>query len=61
HFNYVDEKNHSHQVWFENSYSLQFKLNLVEKYNLQGIGIWRLGLEDPKYWSAIPKKIKVKK
>lgn len=61
HFNYADEKNHSHQVWFENSYSLRFKLNLVEKYNLQGIGIWRLGLEDPKYWSAIPKKIKVKK
>jgi spore germination protein YaaH len=61
HFNYVDGKNHSHQAWFENSYSLRFKLNLVEKYNLQGIGIWRLGLEDPKYWTTIPKKINVKK
>jgi spore germination protein YaaH len=33
----------------------------VEKYNLQGIGIWRLGLEDPMYWKTIPGKIKVKK
>lgn len=61
HFSYVDEKNHSHEVWFENSKSLRYKLNLVEKYNLRGIGIWRLGLEDPKYWETIPAKINVKK
>jgi spore germination protein YaaH len=60
-FSYVDTNNHSHQAWFENSYSLKFKLNLVEKYNLRGIGIWRLGLEDPKYWTTISEKIKVKK
>ncbi|WP_040209227.1 glycosyl hydrolase family 18 protein [Neobacillus jeddahensis] len=61
HFSYVDEKHHSHQAWFENSYSLRFKLDLVEKYNLRGIGIWRLGLEDPMYWKTIPEKIKVHK
>ncbi|WP_342430099.1 glycosyl hydrolase family 18 protein [Neobacillus sp. FSL H8-0543] len=61
HFSYVDKKHHSHQAWFENSHSLRFKLNLVEKYNLRGIGIWRLGLEDPMYWTTIPEKIKVKK
>lgn len=61
HFGYVDEKHHNHQVWFENSSSLRVKLNLVEKYNLRGIGIWRLGLEDPKYWTTISEKIKVKK
>ncbi|MEH7253373.1 glycosyl hydrolase family 18 protein [Neobacillus niacini] len=61
HFSYVDKDQHSHQVWFENSHSLRFKLNLVEKYNLRGIGIWRLGLEDPMYWTIIPEKIKVKK
>ncbi|MGG1675728.1 glycosyl hydrolase family 18 protein [Neobacillus sp. NRS-1170] len=60
-FSYVDEKHHNHQAWFENSNSLRFKLNLVEKYNLRGIGIWRLGLEDPKYWTTIPEKLKVKK
>ena len=55
HFSYVDHNQHSHQVWFENSKSLRYKLNLVEKYNLRGIGIWRLGLEDPQYWTTIPK------
>ncbi|MEH7250146.1 glycosyl hydrolase family 18 protein [Neobacillus niacini] len=61
HFSYVDKDQHNHQVWFENSHSLRFKLNLVEKYNLRGIGIWRLGLEDPMYWTIIPEVIKVKK
>jgi spore germination protein YaaH len=61
HFSFVDEEHHSHQAWFENSHSLRFKLNLVEKYNLRGIGIWRLGLKDPMYWTTIPEKIKVKK
>ncbi|MED4096959.1 glycosyl hydrolase family 18 protein [Peribacillus simplex] len=61
HFSYVDHNHHSHQVWFENSDSLRFKLNLVKKYNLRGIGIWRLGLEDPKFWTTIPEEIKVKK
>ncbi|EKN70916.1 glucosyl hydrolase family protein [Neobacillus bataviensis LMG 21833] len=61
HFSYVDKEQHSHQVWFENSDSLRFKLDLVEKFNLRGIGIWRLGLEDPMYWKTIPQQIKVKK
>jgi spore germination protein YaaH len=61
HFSYVDEEHHSHQAWFEDSHSLQFKLNIVEKYNLRGIAIWRLGLEDPMYWKTIPEKMKVKK
>ncbi|MFK9092607.1 glycosyl hydrolase family 18 protein [Bacillus salipaludis] len=60
-FSYADEEHHNHQAWFENSHSLRFKLDLVEKYNLGGIGIWRLGLEDPMYWTTIPEKIKVKK
>ncbi|MBO0962774.1 glycoside hydrolase family 18 [Neobacillus sp. MM2021_6] len=61
HFDYIDEAQHSHQVWFENSESLQYKLDLVEKFHLRGIGIWRLGLEDPMYWKTISEKIKVKK
>lgn len=60
-FTYQDEATNTHTAWFENSYSLRFKLDLVEKYNLQGIGIWRLGLEDPALWSTIPAEMKVKK
>lgn len=61
HFNYVDKEQHNHEVWFENSHSLRFKLDLVEKHDLRGIGIWRLGLEEPTYWKTIPEKIQVKK
>ncbi|MCM3768462.1 glycosyl hydrolase family 18 protein [Neobacillus niacini] len=60
-FSYADEEQHNHQVWFENSDSLKHKLDLVEKYNLRGIGIWRLGLEDPTYWKTILEEITVKK
>lgn len=55
-YTYTDNNGQSHTVWFENSYSLSLKLDLVNRYNLQGIGIWRLGLEDPDYWQAINKK-----
>lgn len=46
-----------HQVWFENSYSLAIKLNLVNNKKLGGIALWRLGFEDNSLWNEI---IKVK-
>lgn len=42
-----------HTIWFENAKSISYKLKLVDKYDLRGIGIWRLGLEDSKYFDAI--------
>lgn len=47
-----------HEVWFENHVSLEPKLELVKKYNLGGIAIWRLGKEDAKNWSKIRKILK---
>lgn len=44
-------------VYFENARSLKPKLELVRKYNLGGIGIWRLGLEEPSIWSAIQSEL----
>lgn len=44
-------------VYFENAHSLAPKLDIVKKYNLAGIGIWRLGLEDPAIWSVIAEKL----
>ncbi len=54
-FNYQDEIGNKHQVWFENNYSLGFKLELVNKYNLKGIGIWRLGNGSKDFWKIINK------
>lgn len=55
-FNFVDASGISHSCWFENNQSLGYKLDLVNNYNLCGIGIWRLGLENSDYWTTIKSK-----
>lgn len=41
------------EVWFENRYSLKYKLELVPKYRLGGIALLNLGQEDPEVWATI--------
>lgn len=55
-FTYKDASGISHTVWFENSTSLGYKLDLVNSYNISGIAIWRLGLENADYWNTIKTK-----
>lgn len=55
-FSYTDNTGIKHTVWFENGTSLAYKLDLVNTFNLSGIAIWRLGLEDSNYWSTIKTK-----
>ena len=55
-FTYTDTSGILHTVWFEDAQSLNFKLNLVNSYNLSGIAIWRLGLENSEYWTSIKTK-----
>lgn len=42
-----------HEVWYENRQSTAAKLELVDKYNLRGVAIWRLGYEDPGIWNVL--------
>ncbi|ACV61881.1 glycoside hydrolase family 18 [Desulfofarcimen acetoxidans DSM 771] len=42
-----------HELWFENNYSLRFKLETVKSYNVSGIAIWRLGFEDDSFWKMV--------
>ena len=55
-FTYSDAAGISHTVWFENAESLNFKLNLVNSYDISGIAIWKLGLENHNYWTSIKTK-----
>lgn len=55
-FNYTDASGIAHSVWFENNQSVNYKLDLVNSYNLNGIAIWRLGLENTDYWTSIKTK-----
>ncbi len=45
-----------HELWFENTYSLRFKLDLVNNYRLAGIALWRLGFEDADFWNMVVSK-----
>lgn len=56
-FNYTDASGIAHSVWFENDKSISYKLDLVNSYNLSGIAIWRLGLENTDYFNMIKTKL----
>ncbi|MDH4358932.1 MAG: glycosyl hydrolase family 18 protein [Candidatus Berkelbacteria bacterium] len=56
-FSYQKEDK-NHEVWFNNSESVKSRAELAKKYSLQGIGIWRLGREDPGNWQAIQETFK---
>lgn len=55
-FNYTDASGIAHSAWFENNQSVGYKLDLVNSYNLNGIAIWKLGLENTDYWTTIKTK-----
>ncbi|MBP5426591.1 MAG: hypothetical protein J6Y29_01625 [Clostridiales bacterium] len=44
HFSYI-KNNVYHEVWYEDNDSINEKLDLINKYNLHGVGFWRLGFE----------------
>lgn len=45
-------------VYYENAQSLGPKLDIVKKYDLGGIALWRLGLEDPAIWPVIDSQLR---
>ncbi len=40
-------------IFAEDAKSFQTKIDLVKKYNLHGISVFRLGIEDPKIWKVL--------
>lgn len=61
HFAYRDMDGIDHQVWFENQESLKYKLDLVNRYDIAGVAMWKLGEEDPGYWPVFKNKLTLKK
>ncbi|MEW6274168.1 MAG: glycosyl hydrolase family 18 protein [Bacillota bacterium] len=60
-FTYVDENSSHHEVYFENASSWAGKLDLAVKYNLGGVAVWRMGLEDPQGWEVLKSKFPLRK
>jgi spore germination protein len=54
-FNYTDDNGVKRQVWFEDRDSAQAKMELVKKYKLAGVALWRLGVIPPDIWEIINK------
>jgi spore germination protein YaaH len=52
HFTYV-AGGQVHTVWFENAATLLKNLTLAAGYEVRGMALWRLGIEDPKLWALI--------
>lgn len=51
--NYTAADGSAHQVWFETPQSIQFKSSFAKTFNLAGVSMWALGLEDANFWSAV--------
>ena len=43
-----------YELWIQSTDTLRQKLALMYEYDLKGISVWRLGFEDPSFWSLIP-------
>ncbi|MCL5967062.1 MAG: glycosyl hydrolase family 18 protein [Firmicutes bacterium] len=52
HFTYV-AGGRVHTVWFENASALLKNLMLAAGFEVRGMALWRLGIEDPKLWALI--------
>lgn len=44
-------------VWYENSSSLSAKVDLVSRFGISGVSLWRLGFEDQKLWQVVREKL----
>lgn len=53
HYTYWDSSGNYHEVWFQNANSVTTLIKLANKYNVNGIAIWRLGGEDFNIYMAI--------
>jgi len=41
----------TYSIWYDNERALKYKLDLVRKYDLKGVGSWSLGQEPSDTWS----------
>lgn len=52
HFGYVSSDGHAHQVWYENTLSIDTKVSLGASVGVGGIAVSSLGNDDATFWQA---------
>lgn len=60
-FAYTDAQGQQHQVWFENTDSIRAKVRTAWNMGINGVALWRLGMEDPGIWDMLANETVVKK
>lgn len=60
-FAYTDAQGQQHQVWFEDVDSIRAKIRTAWDMGINGVALWRLGMEDPSIWPMIRNEFVVKK
>ena len=45
-----------YDIWYDDLRSIEYKINLAEKYNLKGTGSWAMGQENIEVWSLYEAK-----
>lgn len=53
HFNYLDENQEEHEVWFEDARSIRAKLELARRNQMLGVGYWNLMRPFPQNWQVL--------
>ncbi|SDL49747.1 glycosyltransferase [Pedobacter antarcticus] len=56
-FDYTDESNIHHQVFFTDAATNFNLIRRADDWGLAGVGIWRMGAEDPRLWNFIGKNL----
>ncbi len=54
HLAYTDESGVGHDVWYLDAKAVQDRLNMAAANGFGGVGVWRLGQEDPAVWQTTP-------
>lgn len=60
-FAYTDAQGQQHQVWFENVDSIRVKVRTAWNMGINGVALWRLGMEDPEIWTMLENEVVIKK
>ncbi|MFZ0063428.1 MAG: glycosyltransferase [Pyrinomonadaceae bacterium] len=52
HFEFTEDDNSTHDVWFLDGVTAYNQIKAGSKFNCAGYALWRLGSEDPSVWSV---------
>jgi peptidoglycan-N-acetylglucosamine deacetylase len=58
-FTYTAADGMHHTVWMLDAETYAKEREIALTYRIRGIGLWRLGLEDPAIWTAAPRRQKL--